>query len=96
MILYVVQWKTGGAQSKVWVVDDFPFPIKASTWVHVSEGIPPQEYRFELLDYQQYVNSDPFVGIESKNTGGPAEGCPTHYELTSLDRKTTENCTISY
>ena len=44
-----IEWKTGGIQSKVWVVDEFSFPIKASTWVQVSEGIPPQEYRFELL-----------------------------------------------
>ena len=86
-----VEWKTGGARSEVWVVDDFPFPIKASTWVHVSEGIPPQEYNFQLLDYQQYVNSDPFVGIESTNIGGPAEGCPINYELIPMASKTTKN-----
>lgn len=86
-----IQWKTGGAASKVWVVDNFPFPIKASTWVHVSEGIPPQEYNFELLKYQQYVNSDPFIGIKSTNTGGAAEGCPKNYELTPMTTKTTKN-----
>jgi hypothetical protein len=36
-----IQWKTGGLQSKVWVVDDFPFPIKANTWTHVSTGRAP-------------------------------------------------------
>jgi len=30
-------------------VDDFPFPVKAETLTHVSEGIPPPEYIFELL-----------------------------------------------
>ena len=27
-----IAWKTGGVTSKVWVVDDFPFPIKAETF----------------------------------------------------------------
>jgi hypothetical protein len=86
-----IQFKTGGAISKVWVVDDFPFPIKASTWTQVSEGIPPQEYRFQLLDYKQYVNSDPFVGIKSTPIGeGVAEGCTKNYNLVDV-KKTTKN-----
>ena len=54
-----VSWKTGGATSKVWIVDDFPFPIKAITFTHVSEGIPPPEYRFTLLEYQENVQQSP-------------------------------------
>ena len=50
-----VEWRTGGYDSKVWVVDGFPFPIKASTLTQVSEGIPPPEYKFELLDYKENV-----------------------------------------
>ena len=46
----LLTWKTGGQQSKVWIVDEFPFPIKAKTFMHVSQGIPPVEYEFELLD----------------------------------------------
>jgi DNA-binding beta-propeller fold protein YncE len=45
----LITWKVGGATSKVWVLDEFPFPIKARTFTHVSEGIPPLEYEFELL-----------------------------------------------
>ena len=47
----LLTWKTGGQQSKVWIVDDFPFPILGKTFMHVSQGIPPVEYDFELLDY---------------------------------------------
>ena len=47
-----MSWKTGGAVSKVWIADDFPFPIKAKTYTHVAEGIPPPEYDFELLIYE--------------------------------------------
>ena len=32
----LLTWKTGGQQSKVWIVDEFPFPIKAKTSV---EGV---------------------------------------------------------
>jgi hypothetical protein len=77
----VIQWKTGGYFNNVWIVDDFPFPIKASTWAHVAEGIPPQEYRFELLDYKQNVKTDPFSGIISTPKTEVKAGCPQNYNL---------------
>ena len=58
-----IGWKTGGASSNVWIVDDFPFPIKAKTYTHVSEGIPPTEYEFILLDYKEGVTEDPFADV---------------------------------
>ena len=54
----LVGWHTGGQSSSIWIADDFPFPIKASTFTHVSEGIPPPEYQFELLEYQENVPAD--------------------------------------
>ena len=54
----VMSWKTGGYSSKVWIVDELPFPVKAKTYTHVSEGIPPPEYIFELIEYKQNVQSD--------------------------------------
>ena len=77
----VIGWKTGGYESKIWIVDEFPFPVKASTWTQVSEGIPPQEYRFELLDYKQNVKTDPFSGIVSTPDKPIALGCPQNYDL---------------
>ena len=59
-----IGWKTGGKSSNIWIVDDFPFPVKADTYTHVSEGIPPQEYKFILLEYQENVQ-DPFKDIKS-------------------------------
>ncbi len=86
-----IQFKTGGAESKVWVVDGFPFPIKASTWTQVSEGIPPQEYRFQLWDYKQNVISNPFTGITpTVKDPGAAEGCPKNYSLVDV-KKTTKD-----
>jgi hypothetical protein len=87
----VVSWKTGGYFSKVWVVDDFPFPVKAFTYTHVSEGIPPPEYIFELIDYKQNVQNDPFVGIVPTANTYSAEGCNTNFERTEEIKKPTEN-----
>ena len=91
----VVGWKTGGKENRVWVVDDFPFPVKADTYAHVAEGVPPQEYRFELLDYQQNVKSNPFAGI--KDTGDVQAGlnCPTNTdEFTAVSKNTNTNSMI--
>lgn len=86
-----VGWRTGGYDSKVWVVDNFPFPIKASTWTHVSEGIPPQEYRFELLSYKENISQNPFTNI--KSTQGPtvSADCPKTDKLVKTIKKSTKN-----
>ncbi|KAG2477133.1 MAG: Peptidase [Nitrosopumilales archaeon] len=84
----LISWRTGGQDSKVWVLDGFPFPIKAFTYVHVSSGIPPTEYEFELLDYKENVLVNPFIGIEPKLPGAGLEGCLQNYELVDVKRPT--------
>lgn len=58
---HVIYWNSNNQTSKIWVVDNFPFPVKADTWIPFSEGEPIQEFRFELLDYQQNVKEFPLV-----------------------------------
>ena len=84
-----VEWKTGGEISKVWVLDDFPFPIKGATFTHVSEGIAPPEYQFELLEYKENVQENPFAGIEATPEDPATIGCPKNYELVSQKKSTT-------
>ncbi len=86
----LVSWKTGGATSKVWVVDNFPFPIKANTYTHVSEGIPPPEYKFTLLEYKQNVQQSPFTNVGSTSDIQSAMGCQQNYDLVSV-KKPTKN-----
>ncbi len=45
----VIEWQNGEVTSKVWVVDGFPYPVKAKTFAQVTTGIPPLNYEFELL-----------------------------------------------
>jgi len=85
-----VGWKTGGATSKVWLVDDFPFPIKAHTYTHVSEGIPPPEYIFSLLDYRENVLQTPFADIPPWDPIS-IEGCDADIEKEVTIKKPTTN-----
>ena len=84
----LVTWKTGGILSKVWIVDEFPFPIKAKTFMHVSSGVPPTEYEFELIDYKENVPSNPFVNVETTENRQAAKGCPVEYEKTRFSELT--------
>jgi hypothetical protein len=91
----LVTWKTGGKLNRVWIVDDFPFPVKADTYAHVAEGVPPQEYRFELLDYQQNVKTNPFAGIKDIETVRKELNCPTNTnEYVSVTKGTNTNSMI--
>ncbi|WP_316507206.1 peptidase [Nitrosopumilus sp.] len=87
----LVSWKTGGAVSKVWIVDGFPFPIKAHTLTHVSEGIPPPEYIFTLLKYRENVQQSPFEGIVSTEDEFSAQGCDTDFEKEVTIKRPTNN-----
>ena len=84
----LVTWKTGGRVSEIWVVDGFPFPVKASTWTHVSEGIPPQEYRFELLEHRKDVGADPFAGVTDTAEAKSLYGCPENYDFVKVRKST--------
>ena len=87
----LVSWKTGGHFSKVWIVDDFPFPIKAQTFTHVSEGIPPPEYEFTLLEYREDVQESPFVDVIETEKQFLALGCETDFEKEVSVKKPTIN-----
>jgi hypothetical protein len=86
-----VGWRTGGIDNKVWLVDGFPFPIKAKTYTHVSEGIPPTEYEFELLDYQENLLEPPFKGEKSTVDKFAEAGCDTDIEKDTVIKKPTTN-----
>ena len=86
-----IGWRTGGYDSNIWIVDDFPFPVKAHTLTHVSEGIPPPEYKFELLEYEEGVATSPFVGIESTGNQLLAKGCDTDFDRDVAIKKPTKN-----
>jgi hypothetical protein len=45
----LIKWHKG-VDSKIWIVNEFPFPVKALTYVDVTTGNQPIQFAFELLD----------------------------------------------
>ncbi|MDQ3847392.1 MAG: PEFG-CTERM sorting domain-containing protein [Thermoproteota archaeon] len=45
----LISWHKG-VDSKVWVVNEFPFPVKAETYADVTTPPQPIQYAYELLD----------------------------------------------
>ncbi|MCH8086078.1 MAG: HYR domain-containing protein, partial [Thaumarchaeota archaeon] len=58
----VVGWYSGD-WNEIWIVDDFPFPVKAITYTWITTGIPPIMHQYTLLDYEENVSSDPFSNV---------------------------------
>jgi len=58
----VVGWKSGG-WNYIWIVDDFPFPVKALTYTWITTGIAPIMHQYTLLDYKENVTVDPFKDV---------------------------------
>ncbi len=87
----VIGWKSGGITSHIWVVDEFPFPVKGSTWQQVTEGIPPPEYRFSLYEYKENVSVDPFINVVDTGQLHALAGCTTEYDLVKVVQNTNTN-----
>ena len=90
----LVGWKSGGVTSHISVVDEFPFPVKASTWVQVTEGTAPQEYRFVLYEYKENVSSNPFVCITDTELAKKGSNCITNYEMVKIYENTNTNSMV--
>jgi hypothetical protein len=89
-----ITWKTGGKVNNVWIVDNFPFPVKADTYAHVAEGVPPQEYRFELLSFQRDVTKNPFEKIVDTGAVTTGGNCPVITEDFAYVTKNTNTNTM--
>jgi len=91
----LVGWKAGGITSHINVVDEFPFPVKAKTWVQVTEGNPPREYEFSLHEYKENVSSNPFAGFIDTEVAKKGAGCITNYEPVKIYENTNTNSMVA-
>jgi len=76
----VVGWYSG-QYNEIWIVDDFPFPVKAKVWAWVTTGIPPTQYEFELIEYKENVSTSPFSDVSSTVDEKKKLGCPQFYDF---------------
>ena len=93
----VVGWYSG-KYNEIWIVDDFPFPVKALTYVWVTTGIAPVMHQYVLLDYKENVMDDPFEDDEDTIPREQLLGCPTKFYDYVSGRSSTNtfSMTIQY
>ncbi len=85
----VVGWYSGN-NNEIWVVDDFPFPVKAITYVWITTGIAPVMHQYTLLDYKENVIDDPFKDVDSTILKEELLGCSTDFLDYVNDRVSTD------
>ena len=90
----VVGWYSGNS-NEIWIVDDFPFPIKALTYAWVTTGIAPIMHQYVLLDYKENVLEDPFKDIEATVLREDLLGCETEFKNYVSGRASTNTYTLT-
>ncbi len=50
-------------ENEIWVVDDFPFPVKALTFAGINSDSVPVMFEFDLIQYDEGITDDPFKDI---------------------------------
>ena len=74
----VVGWYSGD-WNEIWIVDDFPYPVKALTYTWITTGIPPIMHQYTLLDYEENVMDDPFKDVVETIPKEELLGCTTEF-----------------
>ena len=69
----------GNNVNEITIVDNFPFPIKASTFAGINVENAPIMYQFDLLQYKENIKDDPFSNIEKTIQKEEALKCPTKF-----------------
>ena len=93
----VLGWYSGES-NEIWIVDEFPYPVKALTYAWVTTGVAPIMHQYTLLNFKENVMDDPFKDIVETITKEESLGCPTKfYDYTSGRISTnTYTMTIQY
>jgi len=89
----VVGWYSGNF-NKIWIVDEFPYPVKALTYAWVTTGIAPIMHQYLLLDYKENVMDDPFEDVVETIPKQKLLGCPTIFHEYVSGRVSTNTNTM--
>jgi len=85
----VIGWY-GSNDNEIWLVDDFPFPIKALTHADFTTSNSPTMYQFDLLDYEENILDDPFKEIEETIQREELLKCATEFRDYVSERDSTD------
>ena len=84
----VLGWHSG-EDNEIWVVDDFPFPVKALTYASILTGVAPIMHEYTLLDFKENITEDPFKDISATINQQEVLGCTTEFRDYTSERKST-------
>ncbi len=90
----VVGWYSGN-NNEIWIVDEFPYPVKALTYAWVTTGIAPIMHQYTLLDFKENVLTDPFKDVESTILREDLLGCETNFHDYFSGRVATNTFSMS-
>ena len=74
----VIGWYSGN-DNEIWIVDNFPFPVKALTYAGITEDNAPIMYEFTLLNYKENIINDPFIDVDETIQKEELLNCPTKF-----------------
>ncbi|QMU54860.1 MAG: peptidase [Nitrosopumilus sp.] len=58
----VIGWYNDN-DNEIWLVDDFPFPVKALTFAGINSDSVPVMFEFNLTQYEEGITDDPFKDV---------------------------------
>ena len=74
----VIGWYSSN-DNEIWIVDNFPFPVKALTYAGITTDNAPIMYQFTLLNYKENITNDPFKDVEETIQQEELLKCPTEF-----------------
>ena len=74
----VVGWYVE-TDNELWIVDDFPFPVKALTYPRTTAENPPIQFEFDLVKYEENMVNDPFKDVKETIQKAELLECPTKF-----------------
>ena len=58
----IIGWDDGN-ENEIWLVDEFPFPVKALTYAGINSDSAPVMFEFNLTEYKENVTDNPFSEV---------------------------------
>lgn len=97
----IIGW-TKGIESKIWVADGFPYPVKAETYVDIVAANQPILFAFTLIDVGTGQPTPPEENIEApqppleRATGRGTYNIAIDWEPTTIDPNSTTTFAIGF
>jgi hypothetical protein len=84
----VLGWYNGN-DNEIWIVDDFPFPVKALTFAGINSDSAPVMFEFNLTGYKENITEDPFENITETIQKSELLQCDNEFSEYTSDRIST-------